>query len=129
MESKKGKSGKSDTKPENPADCCIIVLVMAAGMDEARRIGKTLVHERLAACANIIPGVESLFFWENRFCIENEILVMMKTRCDLFETLKERVQSLHSYEVPEIIALPVTAGSEEYLGWVSDTTAGNAGPG
>src|SRR5574340_754335 len=96
----------------------IVVLSTASSSDEAARIGKTIVEEGLAACVNIIQGVRSIYVWKDKLCDEHEILTVYKTRAGLFERLEARIKELHSYEVPEVIALSVSKGSSEYLGWI-----------
>ena len=100
----------------------IILLITASSEDEAVKIGSALVGERLAACVNIVPGVRSLFFWEGKTQDERELLLISKSRQPLLDRIIARVKSLHSYAVPEIIALPVVGGSEDYLGWLRDAT-------
>jgi periplasmic divalent cation tolerance protein len=100
----------------------IIVLITASSQDESVKIGKALVDEHLAACVNIVPGVRSLFFWDGKTQDETETLLICKSRLALMERLIERTKSLHSYSVPEVIALPIIAGSPEYLRWVSEMT-------
>src|SRR5512147_1516731 len=100
----------------------IIVLITASSEDEAGKIGSALVDERLAACVNIVPGVRSLFFWEGKTQDERELLLICKSRQPLLERIIARVKSLHSYTVPEVIALPVAGGSEDYLRWLRDST-------
>jgi periplasmic divalent cation tolerance protein len=100
----------------------IVVLITASSREEADLIGKTLVDEHLAACTNIVREVRSLFFWEEKTRDEQETLLIVKSRLPLMEKLVARVKSLHSYTVPEIIALPVVAGSREYLNWIQETT-------
>lgn len=102
----------------------IIVLITASNKDEAATISTSLVDERLAACVNIVPEVRSLFFWEGKTQDERETLLIVKSRLPLLETLISRVKSLHSYTVPEIIALPIVGGSTDYLRWLRDTTKG-----
>lgn len=99
-----------------------MVLVMAGAETEARQIASTLVEERLAACVNIIGPVNSIYRW--RGAIENatEYLLMIKTRSDLYGKLEQRVRELHSYEVPEIIALAIDAGEINYLNWINEST-------
>ena len=101
----------------------IIVLITAGSEEEAVRIGRALVEERLAACVNIVPTVRSLFFWEGKTQDSPESLLICKSRKPLIEQVISRVKSLHSYSVPEIIALPVIAGSSDYLDWVKDSTS------
>jgi periplasmic divalent cation tolerance protein len=99
----------------------IVILITAASDDEAAKIARALVDERLAACANILPGVRSLFFWEGKTQDEREVLMVVKTRYSLLDSIVRRVKALHSYTVPEIIALPVLGGSQDYLNWVRET--------
>jgi periplasmic divalent cation tolerance protein len=100
----------------------IVVLVTAASEEEAEKIVYALVGQGLAACANLVRGIESIFFWQGKTCRENEVLIVLKTRADLFEILTNCVKSLHSYAVPEIIALPIVKGSEDYLRWIREST-------
>ena len=98
----------------------ILVLVTTANKTEAEKIAQTLLTEKLIACANIINPVTSHFHWSGKIDRAEECLVVMKSRLDLFSLLIERVKGLHSYEVPEILALPIVAGSEGYLGWMGE---------
>jgi len=100
----------------------IIVLVTAASQDEAERIGRRLVDDHLAACVNIVPEIRSLFFWEGKTQQEREVLLICKSRQPLLEKLIATVQSLHSYSVPEIIAVPIVGGSGDYLAWLNRST-------
>jgi periplasmic divalent cation tolerance protein len=100
----------------------IIVLITASSQGEAKKIGSALVDEHLAGCVNIVPGIRSLFFWEGKMQDEQEILLICKSRQPLLEKIIARVKSLHSYAVPEVIALPVVGGSGDYLGWLRDAT-------
>ncbi len=100
----------------------IIVLITAGSDQEAAKIAGALVQEHLAACVNVIAGVRSLFFWEGKTHDSAEALLICKSRGPLLEELIRRVKSLHSYTVPEIIALPIVAGSREYLDWVREST-------
>jgi periplasmic divalent cation tolerance protein len=100
----------------------IIVLITTSTSDEAAKIGKALVDGHLAACVNIVPEVRSLFFWEGKTQDEKESLLICKTRLPRMEQLVARVKSLHSYAVPEVIALPIVAGSRDYLDWIKDVT-------
>lgn len=98
----------------------ILVYVTASSMDEGKRIARTLVEEGLVACANILPGVRSIYRWKGKVCDDEEVFIMMKSRKDLFDRIRNRVKELHSYEVPEIIAFPVTMGSPDYLEWMDE---------
>jgi periplasmic divalent cation tolerance protein len=95
-----------------------VVMITAGNAEEAAKIGRTLVEERLAACANIVPGVRSIYRWKGQICDEQELLIIAKTRTSLFPALEKRVKELHSYEVPEIISFPVARGLPQYLEWV-----------
>ncbi len=112
----------------------IIVLVTAASGEEASAIARALVNEHLAACVNIAAEVQSVFFWEGKTQDARESLLICKSRLPLLDELIRRVKQLHSYSVPEIIALPIIAGSREYLGWLRESTGrdekeqGNARP-
>lgn len=95
-----------------------VVLTTAPNAEVAERIGETLVEERLAACANVVLGVQSIFRWKGAVSRESEVLVILKTTTDNVDALRRRVVELHPYEVPEVIALDVRAGHEPYLDWV-----------
>jgi len=99
-----------------------IVIFVTAPEDEAADLAKTLVEERLVACVNIVPGLRSIYWWQGKMEDEAEVLCIMKTRSNLFESLKDRVRELHSYEVEEIIALPIMAGNLPYLDWIKENT-------
>ncbi len=96
----------------------IVVFVTAASEKEGERIAQALLKERLAACVNIVPGLKSVFRWKGKISTEEEVLLLIKTKDTLFEKLKKRVIELHSYEVPEVIALGILAGNEKYLDWL-----------
>ena len=102
----------------------LVVLMTAGSHEEADRIATALVGECLAACVNIIPGVTSIYRWEGEIQRDQEWLLVAKSQSELLEALVARIQSLHSYDVPEILALPVAGGSEAYLRWVDDSVAG-----
>src|SRR5574342_546429 len=103
----------------------IVVFVTAGSSEEADRLARALVQERLAACVNRLSGVESIYRWLGRVEESDEQLLIIKTKADLFDRLKGRVQELHSYSVPEIIALPIVNGSEEYLSWLEEQVSGD----
>ncbi|HVT92926.1 MAG TPA: divalent-cation tolerance protein CutA [Bryobacteraceae bacterium] len=96
----------------------IVVLSTCASREEAQRIARTLVEARLAACVNIIPSVTSVYRWEGRIVESAELLLIIKSSVELLRRLQEELQRLHSYEVPEILAVPVTGGLENYLNWM-----------
>jgi periplasmic divalent cation tolerance protein len=96
----------------------IIVLIAASNEEEARKIAELLVNEKKAACVNIVPGVDSLFRWKGKIESARESLLLVKTRASLVSEIVSLVKGAHSYEVPEIIALPIVGGSKEYLKWL-----------
>jgi periplasmic divalent cation tolerance protein len=96
----------------------LVVLVTAPTLDEATSIGRTLVEERLAACANIVPGLRSIYRWQDALQDEPEVLLIIKTTAAYFDHLAQRVLELHSYATPEVLALPVTQGVPEYVQWL-----------
>ena len=96
----------------------IVVYVTVGSADEGERLAHTLVEERLAACVNRVGPVRSVYRWQGKVEQSEEELLIIKTKRELFERLKTRVQELHSYSVPEILALPVLQGSEPYLKWL-----------
>jgi periplasmic divalent cation tolerance protein len=100
----------------------IAVLVTAPSAEEAAKIARTLVEERLAACANIVGEVRSVYRWEGKVEDDSEALMVIKTREELFEKLEKRVTELHPYSVPEVIALPIVKGSQAYLSWLQEET-------
>jgi periplasmic divalent cation tolerance protein len=100
----------------------IAVLVTCASEEEASKIAHSLVEERLAACVNILSPIRSIYRWEGKICDEKEFLLVIKTQKKKFEVLEKKVKSLHSYSVPEIIALPIVQGSSSYLEWLAEMT-------
>jgi periplasmic divalent cation tolerance protein len=96
----------------------VIVLVTTASKQEAEKIAQHLLKRKLIACANIVGPVSSLFRWSGKVETAEEYLIFMKSRRDLFDKLAETVKALHSYEVPEILVLPIVGGSKEYLAWL-----------
>ena len=98
----------------------IVVLVTAKDHTEAEKISQTLLEMRIIACANIVNEIASRFVWQGKIESASECLVLMKTRRILFGQVAQKVKELHSYEVPEIIALPIIAASVDYLSWLAD---------
>jgi periplasmic divalent cation tolerance protein len=96
-----------------------LVHITAGSFPEAQSIARTLVEERLAACCSVIPGAHSYYRWEGKLQHDEECLIICKTVEDVFPALTSRVGELHSYELPEVIMMPVTGGSDEYLTWVA----------
>src|SRR5436190_24275552 len=96
----------------------LVVLVTFPDAETARRIVTTLVEERVAACGNLVPGIESIYRWQGAVETANEVLVVLKTEGSRYEALETRLKELHPYEVPECLALSVTKGSQPYLRWL-----------
>lgn len=100
----------------------MMVYVTAPNRDEALKLATALVEDRLAACANVLDGVTSLYWWEGKVQQESEVSLILKTRVDLMEKLKRRVGELHSYTVPCVVAWPIATGNETFLDWVRGET-------
>jgi len=100
----------------------VIIFVTCASRKEAEKIVGTLLKKRLAACGNIVGGVESKFWWKGKIDSAKETLLILKTKASKFKAVEKEVKRLHSYDVPEIIALPIIAGSGEYLKWIKRET-------
>lgn len=96
----------------------IVVLSMAGSAEEAEKIARTLVEERLAACVNVLAGGRSTYRWKGAVESAAEWLLLIKSSRDCFDRLRARLEQVHSYEVPEVIALPVIDGSRNYLNWL-----------
>jgi periplasmic divalent cation tolerance protein len=99
-----------------------MVFVMAANGDEAERIAQVLVTEKLAACVNIVGSVHSIYRWRGTIENASESMLVMKARGRDFSKLERRVRELHSYEVPEIVAVTLAAGSKPYVAWLAEST-------
>lgn len=105
-------------------DALVLALSTAPDAEQAERIARALVDERLIACANLVPGVTSIYRWEGAVQAEREVLMVMKTRRALVPRLKERLPRLHPYEVPELVVTAVVEGLDPYRRWVRDETEG-----
>jgi periplasmic divalent cation tolerance protein len=99
-----------------------VLLTTTPNRDEAQRIAKLLIDEKLAACVQLLP-IESFYVWQGATQNQAEILLLVKTRSILFEPAIARIKAVHSYQVPEIVALPFAAGFAGYLNWIDDVTA------
>jgi periplasmic divalent cation tolerance protein len=105
----------------------LIVFVTAATAAEAAKISEFVVKSRLAACATTFPVVHSMYWWEGKIVNDQESVVMLKTTAANFGGLQDAIRSMHSYETPEIIAVPVTHGLPQYMAWIAAETATNGG--
>lgn len=100
----------------------IVVLITTPSKKEGEKIGRYLVENKLAACANILPKIASIFFWEGKIHHDSESLLILKTKRSLFKQLADEVKKRHSYTLPEIIAVPLVEGSASYLEWIQKNT-------
>ena len=103
-----------------------VIYITAGSKEEAENLSRGLVEEKLAFCVNTVPGIQSTYHWGGKIHVDNEILLIVKTRQDRYEALEQWVKNNHSYDVPEIVSLPIQKGLPEYLNaiddWVSDQT-------
>jgi periplasmic divalent cation tolerance protein len=104
-------------------DQAVAVFITAANGEEAARLAEMLVEKRLAACVQILPEMESIYRWQGKIERQKEVLLIAKTVSSTFAELESEVRALHSYETPEIVAFPLTAGSRPYLDWLSASVA------
>ena len=102
----------------------IVVLSTCATEADAERMARALVDGRLAACVNVVSGVRSFYRWKGAIQSGEEFLLIIKTSRDLFDALRAEMEKLHPYEVPELLALPVVAGAEDYLSWLQSNLRG-----
>jgi periplasmic divalent cation tolerance protein len=100
----------------------LVVLVTAVNQREAVRIGEEMVNAKLAACANIIPGIQSIYRWKGKVVKEQEVLLILKSSTPRYRALEKAIKTMHTYEIPEIIALSVKKGLDKYIGWVRSET-------
>jgi len=102
-------------------DSYSMIITTTASKESAKEIARLLVERKLAACGQIFP-IESIYFWQGKVCEENETMLLIKSRTALFEEIKTAIKENHSYEVPEIIQIPITNGLPGYLKWIGDCT-------
>jgi len=100
----------------------IVVYITAPGEEEAASLARALVEAKLAACANIVSNVRSIYSWQGNIEDDRELLMIVKTQRHLFDRLAAKVREIHSYDVPEIIAIPIVEGSPDYLRWLQECT-------
>jgi periplasmic divalent cation tolerance protein len=99
----------------------IIVLTTTDSRELAEKIATELVREREAACVNIVPEIRSIYRWEDKICDEKECLLIIKSSAEKFDAIKNRIRLLHTYQTPEIIAIPIAAGDPAYLAWLQSS--------
>jgi len=96
----------------------IVLFITTANTEEAQRIAKVLLNERKAACVNIVPRISSLFWWQDKLDSAQESLLIIKTKASVLNEIVRLVREIHSYDIPEIIALPIIGGNQDYLEWM-----------
>ena len=106
----------------------LVVLVTTPSAEVAAALARALVEARLAACGNVVPGLRSVYRWEGKVCDDPEALLVLKTTRARFEALRDEVLRRHPYEVPEVVALPVVAGSAPYLAWLAGQVGSGPAP-
>ena len=106
--------------PEGPG----VVLITAPDRETATRLARALVDERLAACVNLVPGIRSIYRWEGRVEEDDEVLLLVKTSRLRLDSLERRVRALHPYDVPELVFLSISGGSDPYLAWLAKEACG-----
>ena len=99
----------------------IVVMITAGSVRECKKIARHLLDKRLIACANVVPAVQSLYRWKGKLADEKECLMLLKSSRELFPVLQSEVEKLHSYSVPEVIALPIIDGAPNYLNWIGES--------
>lgn len=100
----------------------VVVFITAPNEEEASALAKAVVEARLAACVNIVRNVRSIYRWQGAIEDDQEVLMVVKTRKDRIAELTEKVRELHSYDVPEVIAIPIIGGSKDYIQWLNEST-------
>ena len=100
----------------------IVVFTTAGSKEEANKLSRGLVEEKLAYCVNTVPSIQSTYFWEGKLCVDEELLLVIKTQERKFTAVESWVRKNHSYEIPELIALPIVKGSADYLKCIDDWT-------
>lgn len=109
--------------PDNDIKTASLVYVTCGSLSQAREIGRAVVEARLAACANILDGMTSIYRWEGRVEEGDEVLLLLKTRASLVDALSERVKTLHSFDLPCVVEIPLGGGNAGYFAWITDETS------
>ncbi|MGE5670595.1 MAG: divalent-cation tolerance protein CutA [Fibrobacterota bacterium] len=100
----------------------VAVYITCKDNDQARRIGNALVSEHIVACVNIIDAMQSIYWWQGDICNDSESILIAKTRASLFDTVLKRTKELHTYQIPCIVAFPITHCNPDYLRWIEEST-------
>ncbi|ONL94394.1 Protein CutA chloroplastic [Zea mays] len=119
-----GARGLSSTRMESASTTVpsIVVYVTVPNREAGKKLSQSIISEKLAACVNIVPGIESVYWWEGKVQSDAEELLIIKTRESLLDALTAHVKANHEYDVPEVIALPITGGNTKYLEWIKNST-------
>lgn len=112
------------TPPTQPSTDALVVLCTCPNETSATEIATALLAAELAACVNCVAGIRSMYRWNGQLRVDTEVLLVIKTRAARYAALEQAIRAQHPYDVPEIIALPVVAGANDYLGWISQATGG-----
>jgi periplasmic divalent cation tolerance protein len=101
----------------------IVVYITVPSQEVGQQIAAALLDDRLVACVNMLPEITSIYHWQGTVSQDSELLLIAKTRADLFDRLQDAVKQLHPYQVPEVVAMPIVMGSSEYLAWIDAETS------
>ncbi|KAL6648675.1 hypothetical protein ACP70R_012899 [Stipagrostis hirtigluma subsp. patula] len=122
-----GARGLSSARMESASSTApsIVVYVTVPNREAGKKLSQSIISEKLAACVNIVPGIESVYWWDGKVQTDAEELLIIKTRESLLDALTEHVKANHEYDVPEVISLPITGGNTKYLEWIKNSTREN----
>eukprot|EP00245_Coleochaete_scutata_P003407 TRINITY_DN15029_c0_g5_i2.p1 TRINITY_DN15029_c0_g5~~TRINITY_DN15029_c0_g5_i2.p1 ORF type:complete len:177 (-),score=28.33 TRINITY_DN15029_c0_g5_i2:190-720(-) len=112
----------TDVQSIGGATPAVVAYITINNKDEAKKLATSIVENKLAACVNIVPGIESTYWWEGKVSTDAEVLLIVKTRQSLVDSLTRHVEANHPYDLPEVIALPIVAGNSKYLKWIEEST-------